>query len=425
MTRRGWAALLAVATTLLLCYGSLVPFRWHEDMTLADAWQRWDDLRRSPESGAWRGDFVVNVLVFLPFGLSLAAAIAPHSTRAGLAALPAIGIATFGFGALLEFSQLFIRGRTASMSDVWALGFGGVVGALLWTTAGPAACDRVTRILAAADSRQRASFALAAYALLWVAVGLLPLGFPEYAYPLVRSVWLFRAPESTFSLWLTDWILSAVAVAPIGATLGSADFIRRNGWRVAAALSAAAVLLLALDALRQISPFDVGPEPASRMAGLIGGFWVGRRWRLQPISSAESRLLLVAWCVLIVAAAWAPFDFGISTTLAEERMRIVYQRAPFARHYWAPPLVALNIVMTVMLLGAGLGVLLDRVMRWRMALSVTLSTMLFAVLEWGQIYLPGRRADPSDVVIAAIGAFIGVQLARAVSASRSPLPGHS
>ena len=311
------------------------------------------------------------------------------------------------------------------MSDVWALGFGGVVGALVWTAAGPSACDRATRVLAGADATRRATLALAAYALLWIAVGLLPLAFPKYAYPLVRSVWLFRMPESTFSVWLTDSILSAVAVAPIGAALGSAAFIRRNGWRVAAALPAAAALLIALDALRQISPFDVGPDPASRIAGLVGGFWVGRRWRRQPMTSAESRLLLLAWCVLVVAAAWAPFDFGISPTLAEERIRIVYQRAPFARHYWAPPLVALNIVMTVMLLGAGLGVLLDRVMRWRMVLSVTLATLLFAVLEWGQIHLPGRRADPSDVVIAAIGAFIGVQLARAVSASRSPLPGHS
>src|SRR5262245_25736744 len=129
MTRRGWAALLAVATAFLLLYGSLVPFGWHEGMTWSDARPRWADMSVTPETGPWRGDVAVNVLIFLPFGMFLSAAIAPHSRRVALAALPLVGITAFGFAAMLEFSQLFLRNRTASMSDVWALGFGGIVGA--------------------------------------------------------------------------------------------------------------------------------------------------------------------------------------------------------------------------------------------------------------------------------------------------------
>ena len=117
--------------------------------------------------------------------------VAPHRRSRHERALQVLGVSgvlsilflgAVGVAALLEFSQLFIRARTASMSDVWALGFGGVVGALVWTAAGPSACDRATRVLAGADATRRATLALAAYALLWIAVGLLPLAFPKYAF---------------------------------------------------------------------------------------------------------------------------------------------------------------------------------------------------------------------------------------------------
>jgi VanZ family protein len=135
---------------------------------------------------------------------------------------------------------------------------------------------------------------------------------------------------------------------------------------------------------------------------------------------------LAGWLGLVVLQYWAPFDFGVSAHALGQRIAVLYTRAPFHRYYWLPPLMALSEVLTLLLLALGTSVLISLVRPSRRPqlparTPVLLTTLIFALVEWGQLYLPSRRADPTDVVIAAAGAFMGTVIARALAGPPEPM----
>ena len=121
--------------------------------------------------------------------------------------------------------------------------------------------------------------------------------------------------------------------------------------------------------------------------------------------AAHRRMLLLAGVTGLLAVIalhyWAPFDFGVSGQALERRINVLYMRAPFHRYYWLPPLVALGEVLTLALLSLATSVVVSYVLR-RLGrapstlATVAVTTLIFAIVEWGQLYLPARRADPTD-----------------------------
>jgi VanZ family protein len=422
MSRR--AACLALALLALVCvlYGSIVPLHWHEGVSWDDAITRLGMVPFEPTRSLWTGDFFVNVLVFLPIGFFACGAVAPESRRVALSAVAPVSLFCIGVAALVEFSQLFVQDRTPSWSDVFALSLGGLAGSLLWAVAGQKTTNWLASTLTTSQDR-RVFWLLAIYSAGWLIVGLLPLLFPPFAYPLVRSVWLGPA-EPDLTSALADAVVTALAIAPIGAFLALFARTSSRAWPGGVVAAAGAVVAVLLGGLWQVTPFLTPPKPGARVAGMLVGAslaWYGR-WPIagfQPQRRARwPWVVLMVWCLVLVLYAWAPFDFGVSPEMLDRRVEVLYVRVPLHRYYWVPPLTALNMALTVFLLALPLGGLL-RLISWRgewltPRVCVLISTTLFGVLEWGQLYLPGRRADPTDVLIAAIGAVIGVAVARDV-----------
>lgn len=430
MSRRATCLALAVLGLLCVLYGSIVPLRLYEEAGWAGAIARLGAVPFEPTRFLWTGDFFVNALVFLPIGFFASGAVAPESRRVALSAVVLVAFFCVGAAALLEFSQLFVQDRTAAWSDVFALSLGGVVGALLWAVAGVKTTDWLATTLTKSPGR-RVFRLLAVYSSGWLIVGLLPLLFPKFAYPLVRSVWLRPADEPTFTVALADGVVTALAVAPVGAFLTLLARRLSRAWLGGVVVIAGAATVFLLDGLWQVTPFLTSPKPGARLVGVLGGaglVWFGCR-RI-PVDRLRRPgrwpvFLLAVWCLVLVLHAWAPFNFGVPAELLDLRVRILYERAPLHRYYWAPPLTALNMALTVFLFAVPVGALL-RLISWRGAgrltpgVCVLISTTLFGLLEWGQLYLPAHRADPTDVLIAAVGALIGVAVARAVATSPPP-----
>lgn len=429
MTRRATCLALALLAFLFLLYGSIVPLHLREQTGWTDAIARLGALPFDPTSFPLTGDFFVNVLVFVPIGFFATGAAAPRSRRIPAAAFVSVFTFYAIAAALLEFSQLFVQNRTASWSDVVAMGVGGIAGTLLWIVAGVKAVEWLNSTLTM-SRRPRLFRLMGLYSAGWLGVGLLPLLFPKFAYPLVDSIWLRTNHEPQLIETLASVLVTALSAAPVGACLAVIGR-RMSHLRAAALLVGGAVTAVLLAAIQQVAPSVPASSGTAAAVGFLLGAWIA--WG-SPGPSAQIALmrsgrwrapLIVLWCGLLALHAWAPFDFGVPAASLDLRVRILYERVPLYRYYWAPPLVALNMALTVFLLAVPIGALL-RLISWPGAkrlppvACVLLATTLFALLEWGQLYLPARRADPTDVIIAAVGAFIGVLLAEGAEASPQP-----
>lgn len=428
MSHRARLAGLALFFVASAAYGSFVPLRWRS-IGWVEGLQRAAAIPPEPVWRVFNGDFFTNALVFLPIGFFAAGAIAPYSRpdedprnrRRWTVALVLMGSAVLSL--LIELGQVYIRDRTPSWSDVYAQALGGAAGALMWVLIGVAALRGVGGALHAPSREERAFRLLALYSAGWTAYGLLPMLFPQLAHPQLH---LWTARQHLPRLVLAGpLVIAALAAVPVGAF--AERLSARIRWPAAPVLLVAAGvgLLVLADRLRQVSFVPADGHLAAGVLGFsIGWLLLGIAWpraaRWSPRAMRAVMLTaLASLLAVIVLLYWAPFDFGVSALALEQRLRVLYTRAPFHRYYWLPPLIALGEVATLTLLATATAVLASLAQGLRrhvpsVRFAVIGTALLFAVVEVGQLYLPARRADPTDVLIALGGALIGALIARAL-----------
>jgi VanZ family protein len=332
----------------------------------------------------------------------------------------------------LELGQIYIAARTPSWSDVFAQTLGALVGVTLWNGVGNALLQAVARPVQARSATERGHAMLGLYAAGWMGLRALPLVFPRFAHPLLEH-WRSRLEFSPLLL-VGPFLVHALAAVPLGVLLALFT-ARLRGIRRVLSIVAGTALVTSADAVRQVQLLPTDGHLAAALAGLALGWVVAspagarlRAWsRVRASGAALTGLAMTT--ALLVVHYWAPFNFGVRPRALDARIRILYERAPFHRYYWTPPLIAVGEALTLALLGGLFSLLLAF---WRPAgrrlpagLRVAITAATFVAIEWGQLYLPGRRADPTDVMIAALGASIGALAARGLEESAPPLQGGS
>ena len=98
----------------------------------------------------------------------------------------------------------------------------------------------------------------------------------------------------------------------------------------------------------------------------------------------------------------------------------MFLQVPFSGYYWGNPLNAFGELTTKLLLGVPVGALLQMIYtpgtsagrRWQAAGILTVSFCIFLVIELGQLLLPSRYPDQTDVYIGTAGACIGMVAVR-------------
>lgn len=424
---------LALAVAAVIVYGSFVPLRWREMSGRPTFSAQVRALPFAPFANLGSSDFFTNLFVALPLGFAGAAALADHSRRR-LYGVLICSVLCAALAMAIELGQLFVRDRTAAWSDVFALTAGSIAGALTWGLAGPRILAWVRQVVHGDTLEARFRHVLVAYTLFWWATTLLPLLFPRFPYPLVRSVWLRPYVDLPFSVLLGAQLLAFMTLVPVGIVAGLA--VRQHRMRGAVLLAACVAAVLLFERIQQVPLVPTPSEVGSRLLGLLSGVWLasaGPFSRLiQFLESPKRRTLilaLVVWVCLLGLLYWAPFDFGIDAEARAFRIELLYSRVPFYRYYWSPPLFALRDILTVVLLAAPMAGMIRLALPASGQLAdagcVIAATCIFAGLEAGQLYLPARRADVTDVLIAGTGAIIGVVLTRVVAGSGLPPRGDS
>lgn len=454
-TRRTFAVGLT-ASALFALYGSLVPFEIRR-VTFEQALRLYETLWSQPLVIMSRTDFIANVLLTGPLGFCLMALL--RLDRRGLVASAVAAVGTVITGAAfalgLEFLQVFTMDRVPSISDVTAQTIGTFVGATVWIGIGQGLVDRLRgRNRGRLSEAQRSLQALLiVYAGVWWLSMLLPLELSLSPIEIVRKyraglVLLvpFSAPFDSFADGLWDSISSLAAAIPIGVL--ALLTVTNHGWRPRRRLAVA--LGVGLVAAAECSQLFVASRVVDVTDVLLGGcgtalgVWLAAsrvraaepvaaaRPRPQPVRSPIPALLGVfGWSGVLGFYHWKPFDFTFEAEQVRDRLSHV-SLMPLRGYEFGTGIDVLAQAMVKAGLAFPLGFFLGSWLgRWwrdesygaalRMAAGLTIAAGVLGAIEAGQIFLPGRVPDITDVLIGGLGAAAGLKAAAFVPAALDPL----
>lgn len=438
--RKYWLEILALGWTLLIVYGSLIPFDFSWDAEQPDT----STYFGVPLVGVNFPDVASNIAMYAPLGLLLSA----FFVRRGLPVVAAI-LATLVLAGVMGYSmelvQKFIVSRVASVADVLCNIIGAGVGVALYAPEFTLA-RRCVGALKGELADSPSAVAPIAWGFSVTVMSLSPFDLTFDVSHLVRSFRMsyfmpfakhaelvseMAAATSTtdtrlsfaaVNLWNLrfDYVADVLLFAILGMLV--AQHLRAVGHqRVTALLRSCAVTIAAAVFLTGVGLFvmSVGLDSTRFMTRISGGVLgaVFHFRALRPGSIASSawrsmwrgrvRLGVCVWVVYIIARELLPFEIDTS-----------HAGAKVARIEWMPmhayslallPLAATDAIFkswTFITLGVGIALMhliQGEVIHAKRRVVVGFATgAMLGALEFAQCWLPGRVPAVTDCILAAV-----------------------
>ncbi len=422
--------LLALPATLLIIYGSLLPFSFHW-LTPAVAFKQFTAIMTLAQSvSANRLDWVVNFMLFGALALVWAGAwhVASPSTRTGvkvLSRLAAIWLGVLFLGAALEFAQLYLPARTTSPIDLLAQGLGAALGLLLWQWRG----QRWTAFISNQSGQSSLPLRLLQlYLAAYILYALMPLDVVLSLHELTAKLhqgqirpWPWP-PLPTGSANLPRWlwnITGDIALAvPIGLLLA---------WRFAPiakhgrAMLVGLLLLTAIE-VAQLPLLSRVSDAADVTLGLLGialGLLLHdlhRRGAYRPLLNLRRRWYALAatlYALILIAGYTWPWHFAAEPAPS---LAAFFTQTPFANLLRGSAYVALDQLLRKSLLALPLGLLAGLVVKRHYVVALWPGVAALLVVELVQLVTVGHQADLTDIMLAlpglSAGAWLAVRLKR-------------
>jgi VanZ family protein len=437
----GRAALVALTGLyfIFVVYGSLVPFEFRAH-SLVDAWQTLSAVRWLALSFTQRADWMANALLYIPLAWLLAASVSPRTPSA--AARVAVAVLVYATCAIvavaIEFTQVFFPNRTVSLNDIVAEWAGIAFGTALWALMN----DKAARLVAGARGNRSDAFRalLVIYLIAYLLLSLFPYDFVlssrDIALKLASGTygsWFAPGACSQIFRCTTKLTAEALAAAPVGILLGLARSRARSGGTMKV-LACGGLVGVAIEAAQFLiaSGISQGVSVATRAAGILLAYTATRSLESKGISNIRPKLralvLIAAVPYLFVLAHADGLTGGTWLTWPEALARLAEVRfVPFYYYYYTSETRAMFSLLAVAALYGPVGVAAwawaaardrnDQVSIWLVALS---GAAMCAALEIAKLFVPGKHADPTDILIAATGAALGFAALHIPSASRRP-----
>jgi VanZ family protein len=418
---------LALAYAAFVVYGSLLPFDFNW-VAPAEAWHRLRQIPMLSLGMGDRADWVANLLLYIP----LAALVTAWAGRALVrSAGVQVAVALIACGTLavgIEFAQVWFPPRTVSLNDLVAEFIGTLVGAAAWV----AGQSRLEALMHALSARRlaRARAALILYVGAYLAASFFPYDFVVSVAELRQKIAsgndsLFFSTRDCGSLLrcLLPLGAEAVSVLPIGFLL---VFARGGGRHRVAAVLVGGLLGVLIEVVQVfiVSGAGRGLSVATRAFGTLGGAIVAEHWTPGTLALlqrwARTAAITVAPLYLLGAAA-AQGLHRVSTSAFRDigaRLGEVHW-LPFYYHYFTTEANAFRSTLQTVLLYVPVGVL---VWLWRLpgtamsrngaGAALWLAAALAAGFEALKLLTPGKRPDPTNVIIAVAAAALGHAVCR-------------
>ena len=402
----------ALTGALFATYISLVPFHFRavSRASLADALVAGLDLTVTS-----RANFLANVVLFIPIAF-MAAGSLRLSRRTSLK-LPAIVGLCLALSVAIESLQVFVPGRTPSIVDVAAQTVGVCLGLAIWFVLG-----RHTERWLVQTSRGRqvgnGRSLLTWYVGLRTLALLLPLDVTVSLSNLVEKYRAGRiriAPfqESTNLGLIQNFTIDAILAVPLGAFAAFACRGPRARRGVPAALAVSMMYVGVIEACqvfimsRVADTTDVISGCVGAAIGVLATALLVPAADGNPQTGRYARALIAFGVVLAyISYNWSPFDFVLSREFVRQRFQTLLW-VPFYSYYENPELKAALNFVSKMCIAAPVGIAAAiglprqpagpfRRLQWFLCGVGALA--LFTIVEIGQLLLPERYPDITDVV---------------------------
>lgn len=415
-------------------YGSLVPFKYHS-LPWEEALKRFQTILGFDLNVKSRSDWVANILLFVPIGFFSMGALRldrPRGIRDAAAALLVVPAALL-LSLFVEFSQLWFPPRVPSQNDVAAETLGALLGVAIWCLLGRKLTELVRAYTSSRLLGRRLELLLQAYLVGFLIYSVLPLDLTISPADLWRKfrdgkvLLLAIGGHSTEEMAYV--VLSKIATfIPVGLLASSTVLKKRSGGE---AIRLGLVIGAGLSAAIEFAQLFVLSHVSSAADVLWGAIGVSLGVALRRASDPQSvgrhlprrlrdRLWMAGtgcYVMILVALFWSPFRFNFDEHLAVERLHQMI-RVPFESLFWGTYWNVIAQVTRKLLWFALLGALVARVLvvgatsrrslRLRIAAGF-LSCLLFsALIELGQIFLPGHVPDLTDILLYETGAVLGI-----------------
>lgn len=437
----------AMVVAALIIYGSLVPF----DLNTLEPLKLLVALDRIPFA-PWRqvsgSDVLVNVAVGLALGFFLTGAWRSafgYGRVTAAAGLLAVACVSSLLAAGVEALQAFSPTRDSSWNDVLAQTVGAIAGSLTWAVIGRNVVQWMRKFSDERELSTRAIRLLYLYLPIYLVLQLTSVDTvrvtklaTKYAGGAITSVPPASQLESSF-LVVRDWIGNGLLNAPIG-ILAALGWLRQGqrrkpGWSFLLGVALAGSVSV-MQLLVGLGAAHVGSVIAATI-GVGVGIAVTTRFPSPGHDMPRNRLRVVricvvlataAWLLLLVGQAWHPFDFQLTSDIVNRRLTRA-SLVPFVFYYWyasyvLSPLQAVHEGLLHFLMAVPLG-LLPRVAwgtsreprnRQLQSLAITLAAATALIgIELGQMFLPTRFPDVTDVLLGTIGVIAGEFMGRSVA----------
>lgn len=408
---------LTLAYAAFVAYGSLVPLVFRS-RPLGEAWNAFLDLPYLQLGIHSRADWVANILLYIPLAF-----LASGRLNGRLRPIAAIAVTFLLCGLLtlgVEFAQLFFPPRTASLNDLIAQCIGTSVGIALWFRAGE-------RMLVLWDDVQRGGTEgmrafIVLYSSAYLAFALFPYDFVFSAAELAEKLYGSRAPAFLLSQscgatlgCAFKFLAETLVAAPLGVLMGlvagrhtAPSLWRAFGWGL--------VLGLVIEGLQTFlaSGTAQGASVITRGIGMAAGLAVYRFSRREWLIEYRSHLKFVSLCALplyvVLLLAMNGFFVSelqsVSSALRELRQ---VRFLPFFYHYYTTETEATYSVLIHAGAYAPIGfvawILADRKGDRAVVCLAAIAALVLAFgMETLKLFLPEKRPDPTDLLIAALSA---------------------
>lgn len=425
---------LAVAYTLFVIYGSLVPLNFHHH-SWQEASEAFKNIRYLNLGIGSRADWVANILLFVPLAFVwLGTLWHSKSVAWRIVATLFVLLACTSLSVAIEFTQIFFPPRTVSLNDIYAETFGAFIGAFLWWATGASVTRWYLGWRADEGPMDLAQRLLYGYLFLLFGYNLLPLDLtisPVEIYHkwhqgrIIFIPFTFTNGQDEPAQRLYGFFTDVLIWVPAGLlALLTAKWKGRQIWIW---LTAAAALIEFL----QIFVYTRVTDTTTILTASLGsavGIWLAIRWQTKEPAAEQAkaasnigRLIagILLWLALIFAVFWYPFNFQVDSSFVRGRLAEATSRVPFATYYFGTEYRAVTEVIHKMGFFFPLGMLLalfaGRIRSgpstlWRMAALAGVGIVAGSV-EVGQLFLPGKFADLTDCILEMAGGWAGCAIA--------------
>ena len=429
-------AVLAALYLGFLAYGSFVPLHF----TPRPLPEAWDFYYHAIPSYVSRTDLAANFLLMVPFPFLLLGALpVGRSARTRILAAAGAWMLASVLSALIEFAQLYFPPRDPSLYDVIMQSAGAAAGALTWLWAGPAVAAAWRRWRTAYGAPALAEWILLPYLAVLLFYNVMPLDLtasPADVHQKWREGRMVLVPFSRLPDQVVPALYSVlvdvlvwVPVAMLLVLSGRAIARRAFTLTVLAASGIEGIQLLVFSRVSDVT------DVITAALGAVLGAWLGvslgkrsgtlARGREGARSRGWAWIGLAGaglWLFVLAALFWYPFDFHLERSFARERLELL-RRPPFHAYWIGSEFRALTEVMhkTVFFapLGAALAIAVLSLRRRGARMVATAGAILLiaaaaVAIELGQVLLPGKVPDSTDVILMTAGGSIGFLTVRAL-----------